>query len=63
MQAQQAATLRPDDPVAHDLLGLALGSQGKLDEAKVQFERALQIDPANSEVRDHLARVLQFRLR
>jgi Flp pilus assembly protein TadD len=61
LHAQRAVTLRPDDPVVHDLLGLALAPQGKLDEAEAQFRRALEIDPTDGEVRGHLAAVLRLR--
>ena len=61
LHAQRAMALRPDDPVVHDLLGLALAPQGKLDEAEAQFKRALEIDPTDSEIRGHLAAVLQLR--
>ena len=41
----------------HDVLGRSLAILGRLDEARGQFEQALQIEPGNSEVRDHLAKL------
>ena len=46
--------LAPDDPAAHDLLGRVWASQGKLDAAKAQFEKSLQIDPNYEDAREHL---------
>ena len=52
--AVQFVALAPDDPAAHDLLGRVWASQGKLDAAKAQFEKALQIDPRYDDAREHL---------
>ena len=41
-RAQAAVRLTPDDPVAHDVLGMALTGTGKIDAAANAFERALQ---------------------
>jgi tetratricopeptide (TPR) repeat protein len=57
VHARQAVAARPDDPWAHDVLGRALAVHGQYDEAMAQFERALRIDPAHQEAREHLARV------
>ena len=35
--------------------------KASLDEAEAQFKRALEIDPADSEVRGHLAGVLRMK--
>ena len=35
-------------------MGRVWASQGKVDAAKAEFERALQIDPAYVEAREHL---------
>jgi putative PEP-CTERM system TPR-repeat lipoprotein len=35
---------RPDSPVAYNLTGLALLAQGKLDEARARFDKALELD-------------------
>ena len=54
--AEARAILRTsDDAAAHDLLGRALGSQGKLEEARIEFERALKIDPNFQQAREDLA--------
>jgi len=52
--AVKFVALAPDDPAAHDLLGRVLASQGKLDAAKAQFEKSLQIDPSYEDAREHL---------
>jgi len=43
-----------DDAVARDLLGRALASQGKLDAARKEFERALALDPNFAQAREDL---------
>lgn len=53
-QATQLLRMR-EDAVGHDLLGRVLGSQGKIDEAVREFERALQIDPTYEQARQDLA--------
>ena len=50
----QFVALAPDDPEAHDLLGRVWASLGKLDAAKAQFEKSLQIDPRYEDAREHL---------
>jgi tetratricopeptide (TPR) repeat protein len=55
--ARESVRLKPDDPATRDLLGRALAVQGKLAEARAQFERALQIDPAYEEAREDLKRM------
>jgi len=58
--AEARAILRiSDDAAAHDLLGRALGSQGKLEEARIEFERALKIDPNFQQAREDLAMIKQ----
>ena len=42
---QKAATLLPDDAVAHYNLGVALMEQGRLDEAAACYRRAVQLRP------------------
>jgi tetratricopeptide (TPR) repeat protein len=44
-QAQQAVALDANDPAAHEVLGRVLAAMGKIDDARREFERALQIDP------------------
>jgi putative PEP-CTERM system TPR-repeat lipoprotein len=48
---------RPDSPVAYNLTGLALLAQGKLDEARARFERALEVDPSFNTALINMARV------
>jgi len=50
-----------DDAVARDLLGRALASQGRLDEARKEFERALAADPNFQQARDDLAMIARAR--
>lgn len=61
--AVEALALKPDDPAAHDLMGRVWASQGKVDAAKAEFERALQIDPAYVQAREHLKSVTEARSR
>jgi protein O-mannosyl-transferase len=58
--ARAAIALRPQDPVPYDLLGQALARQGQLPQSLAEFERALEIDPANEEVRQHAAQVREL---
>jgi Flp pilus assembly protein TadD len=55
--AEAAVRLAPNDAVAHDELGLALAGQRRFSEAIDAFERSLELDPADAEVRAHLAAV------
>ena len=52
--AVKFVALAPDDPEAHDLLGRVWASQGKLDAAQAQFEKALQLNPGYEDAREHL---------
>jgi tetratricopeptide (TPR) repeat protein len=53
--ARQALQASPDDAVAHDLLGLGLGYQSHFDEAIPEFQRAIQLSPAELDFQQHLA--------
>jgi tetratricopeptide (TPR) repeat protein len=53
--ARQALQTNPDDAVAHDLLGLGLGYQSHFDEAIPEFQRAVQLSPADVDFQQHLA--------
>jgi tetratricopeptide (TPR) repeat protein len=44
--------------VAHNNLGLALREQGRLDEARVQYEQAIRIQPRNAAAHNNLGEVL-----
>lgn len=48
---------RPDSPIAYNLTGLALLAQGKLDDARVRFAKALDLDPDFMTALINLARV------
>ncbi len=54
-QARQALAISPSD-TAHNLMGAALASQGRLPEAIEQFRAALQLSPSNTSARNNLAR-------
>jgi Flp pilus assembly protein TadD len=45
------------DSTAHNLLGVALASQGRLREATREFEDAVRLDPSSREARENLAHV------
>jgi tetratricopeptide (TPR) repeat protein len=60
VHAEQAVALRPGDPAAHDALGRARAVQGKLADARAQFERALQIAPDDADVQEHLTSLKRF---
>jgi tetratricopeptide (TPR) repeat protein len=45
---QAAVAVRPDDSVSRGNLGAVLGVSGQLDEAIVQLEKSLQLDPTNA---------------
>jgi protein O-mannosyl-transferase len=53
--AKQALDMAPSD-TAHNLLGAALASQGKLPEAIEHFRAALALAPSNESVKNNLAR-------
>ena len=58
--AALAVSLRPDDPLAIDLLGRTLAMKGRFEEAASHFNRALELDPGFEEAREHLNRVRQL---
>ena len=51
-------TKNPQCLMAHNNLGLALVSLGRVQEAKEQYEQALQINPKNAEVHNNLGNAL-----
>lgn len=53
--ATQALGIAPSD-IAHNLMGAALASQGRLPEAVEHFRAALQLAPENTSARNNLAR-------
>ena len=60
-QAREAIALGSRDPVVYDLLGQALALAGQWNEARVQFNEALRLDPGYDDARQHLARIEPFR--
>ena len=57
-QMRTALALGPADAVAHNLLGAALASQGKMREARTAFTEAVRLDPSNQPAQNNLARAL-----
>ena len=57
--AREAARLTPADPAVRNLLGAALASTGRFDEAIAQFREALQIAPNDPQARANLERALR----
>ena len=51
----------PGSVEAHNNLGIALGSQGKLDEAIEQFQQALRIQPGFADAERNLSTARQSR--
>ena len=51
-------TLRPNDAVVADTLGLVLVEQGKLSEGLQVMLKAVSLSPDNPEIRFHLAQAL-----
>ncbi|MGC1365232.1 MAG: tetratricopeptide repeat protein, partial [Candidatus Acidiferrum sp.] len=49
-----AVRLNPEDAGAEANLGSALAETGSIKEARLHFERALQIDPKNELARENL---------
>jgi tetratricopeptide (TPR) repeat protein len=52
---RKAVALAPNDIAALSMLGGVLGMQGRLEESSGFFEKALQLDPANLDLRRNLA--------
>jgi Flp pilus assembly protein TadD len=50
-QARLLVSRAPDAADAYNLLGVALASQGRLDEARAQFAEALRLDPSHAQAR------------
>jgi protein O-mannosyl-transferase len=55
-QARTLLSMAPDDADAHNMLGVALASQGKLLEAREQFVEAVRLSPNHPQARANLAR-------
>jgi tetratricopeptide (TPR) repeat protein len=59
--ARRAVDARPADAVSHDLLGVALAELSQWDDAIAELREARRLDPTNTDVQEHLERVLQSR--
>ena len=57
---KRALELKPGYARAHELYGLFLGIQGRLEEALPEMKRAQQIDPLSPSVSNGVGRVLHF---
>lgn len=55
---RKALTLDPDDPRAHDNLGVALAETGKLDEAIDEYRKSLELNPGSSHTHNNLGTAL-----
>jgi Flp pilus assembly protein TadD len=49
--------LSPGDAASRDLLGVALATQGRMDEAAHQFREALRLDPSDATARQRLKEI------
>ena len=58
-QVRDAVRIAPRDAEAHNLLGAALASQGKLQEAIAEFRIALSIKPDDTQAQNNLAQALR----
>jgi tetratricopeptide (TPR) repeat protein len=54
---RQAVAANPDDPVAHDVLGVGLAFESHWADATAELQRAVELDPSNAQFREHLASV------
>jgi Flp pilus assembly protein TadD len=57
--AREGVRLTPDDADAHNLLGLALIGQQKIDEAVAEFRTSLQLRPTNNDASGYLERTMK----
>jgi serine/threonine-protein kinase len=57
---RRAIALNPNYAFAHDQFGLALGFQGRLDEAIAEGKRAIELDPLSPQIRIDHALPLMF---
>jgi Flp pilus assembly protein TadD len=57
--AREAVRLTPGDFAAHNLLGLALIGQQKIDEAIAEFRASLALQPDNNDASGFLERTLK----
>src|SRR5262249_18129574 len=57
-EARALVTLRPEDAEAHNLLGVALASEDRVDAATAEFSDAVRLNPRYQDARDNLAHAL-----
>jgi len=55
-QFRAALIIREESAEAHNNLGVALASTGRIDEAAVHFNRAVALDPGFSQARANLSK-------
>jgi len=55
---KKALALDPDDPRAHDNLGVALAETGKIDEAIAEYEKSLELNSGSSHTHNNLGTAL-----
>lgn len=55
-QARVLVSVTPQSADAYNLLGVALASQGRMDEARAQFGQALRLNPSHGQARANLDR-------
>ena len=53
--------LVPESADVHNILGIALASRGRIDEAIAEFRTALRLDPASAQTHWHLGAALAYR--
>jgi Flp pilus assembly protein TadD len=54
---RKAIAIKPDYANAYNSLGMALANQGQLEEARAEFQTALQVDPRHRSAAENLARL------
>jgi len=59
-QARAALALAPASAEGHNLLGVALASQGRIPESAREFAEAVRLDPSHSQARANLERAEQL---
>jgi len=55
---RKALALDPDDPRAHDNLGVALAESGQIDEAIAEYRKSLDLNPGSSHTHNNLGTAL-----
>ncbi|MEO0192752.1 MAG: tetratricopeptide repeat protein [candidate division WOR-3 bacterium] len=58
---REAIRENPDDPSAHEALGVFLAESGRLWEAEAEFRKALSLDPNNPQYHYNLGKLLKER--